>query len=61
MADARIAVDVGVDAIALSNHGGRQLDTSPSAISLVEPVVQEVAGAVPVLCDGGVRRGSRRS
>jgi L-lactate dehydrogenase (cytochrome) len=58
VADARIAVDVGVDAIALSNHGGRQLDTSPSAISLVEPVVQEVAGAVPVLCDGGVRRGS---
>jgi L-lactate dehydrogenase (cytochrome) len=58
VADARIAVDVGVDAIALSNHGGRQLDTAPSPISLVEPVAQEVAGAVPVLCDGGVRRGS---
>jgi L-lactate dehydrogenase (cytochrome) len=58
VADARIAVDVGVDAIALSNHGGRQLDTAPSAISLVEPVAQEVAGAVPVLCDGGIRRGS---
>jgi L-lactate dehydrogenase (cytochrome) len=58
VADARIAVDVGVDAIALSNHGGRQLDTAPTPISLVEPVAQEVAGAVPVLCDGGVRRGS---
>jgi L-lactate dehydrogenase (cytochrome) len=58
VADARIAVDVGVDAIALSNHGGRQLDGAPSAISLVEPVAQEVAGAVPVLCDGGIRRGS---
>jgi L-lactate dehydrogenase (cytochrome) len=56
--DARIAVDAGVDAIALSNHGGRQLDTAPTPISLVEPVAQEVAGAVPVLCDGGVRRGS---
>ena len=56
--DARVAVDVGVEAIALSNHGGRQLDTAPSPISLVEPVAQEVAGAVPVLCDGGVRRGS---
>jgi L-lactate dehydrogenase (cytochrome) len=58
VADARLAVDAGVDVIALSNHGGRQLDGAPSAISLVEPVAQEVAGAVPVLCDGGVRRGS---
>jgi L-lactate dehydrogenase (cytochrome) len=56
--DARVAVDVGVDAIALSNHGGRQLDTAPTPISLVEPVAQSVGGAVPVLCDGGIRRGS---
>jgi L-lactate dehydrogenase (cytochrome) len=58
VADARLAVDAGVDVIALSNHGGRQLDGAPTPISLVEPVAQEVAGAVPVLCDGGIRRGS---
>ncbi|HMG40925.1 MAG TPA: alpha-hydroxy acid oxidase [Acidimicrobiales bacterium] len=56
--DARLAVDAGVDAIALSNHGGRQLDTAPTPLDLVEPVVQEVGDAAPVLCDGGVRRGS---
>ncbi|HEY8547723.1 MAG TPA: alpha-hydroxy acid oxidase [Acidimicrobiales bacterium] len=56
--DARLAVDAGVEAIALSNHGGRQLDTAPTPIDLVEPVVQAVGDAVAVLCDGGVRRGS---
>jgi L-lactate dehydrogenase (cytochrome) len=56
--DARIAADGGVDAIALSNHGGRQLDGAPTPISLVEPVRQAVGGAVEIYCDGGVRRGS---
>ena len=56
--DARLAVDAGVDAIALSNHGGRQLDTAPTPLDLVEPVVQAIGDAAPVLCDGGVRRGS---
>ena len=56
--DAKIAVDSGVDAIALSNHGGRQLDGSPSPVSLISEVVAEVNGAIPVLCDGGIRRGS---
>ncbi len=56
--DARRAVDAGVDGIALSNHGGRQLDDAPTPIELVEPVAQEVAGAAAVICDGGVRRGS---
>ncbi len=56
--DARLAVEAGVEAIALSNHGGRQLDTAPAPIDLVEPVVQEVGGRAAVLCDGGVRRGS---
>jgi len=56
--DARLAADAGAAAVALSNHGGRQLDTAPSPISLVEPVVQAVGDRVPVLCDGGVRRGS---
>jgi L-lactate dehydrogenase (cytochrome) len=58
VADAKLAVQAGVDAIALSNHGGRQLDGAPSIIELVEPVAQEVGGQIEILCDGGVRRGS---
>jgi L-lactate dehydrogenase (cytochrome) len=56
--DAVIAADRGVDAIALSNHGGRQLDSAPTPIDLVAPVVDAVGDRVEVLCDGGVRRGS---
>lgn len=56
--DAKQAVASGVDAIELSNHGGRQLDGAPSPIALVEPVAQEIAGAIDIICDGGVRRGS---
>ncbi|MDH4145080.1 MAG: alpha-hydroxy-acid oxidizing protein [Acidimicrobiia bacterium] len=56
--DARIAVDHGVEAIALSNHGGRQLDSAPTPIELVAPVVDAVGDALEVICDGGVRRGS---
>ncbi|KAK1302817.1 Peroxisomal (S)-2-hydroxy-acid oxidase GLO4 [Acorus calamus] len=51
-------VEVGVDAIIVSNHGARQLDYAPASISVLEEVVQAVAGAVPVLFDGGVRRGT---
>ena len=58
VADAKLAVDAGVDAIALSNHGGRQLDGAPPIIELVEPVAQEVGGRIEILCDGGIRRGS---
>jgi L-lactate dehydrogenase (cytochrome) len=58
VADAVIAVDTAVDAIALSNHGGRQLDGAPSAFSLVAPVADAVGGRVEIICDGGVRRGS---
>ncbi len=58
VADARRAVDAGVAGIALSNHGGRQLDDAPSPIELVEPVAQEVGGELAVICDGGIRRGS---
>jgi L-lactate dehydrogenase (cytochrome) len=57
-ADAVIAADLGVTAVALSNHGGRQLDGAPAPFSLVEPVVDAVAGRTVVLCDGGVRRGN---
>jgi L-lactate dehydrogenase (cytochrome) len=58
VADARLAADAGVDAIALSNHGGRQLDGAPAAFSLVAPVADAVAGRIEIICDGGVRRGS---
>jgi L-lactate dehydrogenase (cytochrome) len=56
--DARLAADAGVEAIALSNHGGRQLDTAPVPVRLVEPVAQAVGDRVEIICDGGVRRGS---
>ncbi|MGH9213964.1 MAG: alpha-hydroxy acid oxidase [Acidimicrobiales bacterium] len=56
--DAVLAADVGVEAVALSNHGGRQLDTAPSPIDLVAPVVDAVGDRAEVYCDGGVRRGS---
>ena len=57
VADARIAADAGVEAIALSNHGGRQLDSSPPIIELVEPVADAVGDRIEIICDGGVRRG----
>jgi L-lactate dehydrogenase (cytochrome) len=56
--DARLAADAGIDAVAISNHGGRQLDGAPSPIDLVAPVVESVGDRVEVICDGGVRRGS---
>ncbi|MFI5052889.1 MAG: alpha-hydroxy acid oxidase [Acidimicrobiia bacterium] len=58
VADARIAADEGVEAIALSNHGGRQLDSAPAAVDLVAPVADVVGDEVEIICDGGVRRGS---
>ena len=58
VADARQAVRRGVDAIGLSNHGGRQLDDAPAPIELVEPVRHEVQDDVAIICDGGVRRGA---
>jgi L-lactate dehydrogenase (cytochrome) len=56
--DAVIASDHGVDAIALSNHGGRQLDGAPVPLELVAPVVKAVGERLEVYCDGGIRRGS---
>jgi L-lactate dehydrogenase (cytochrome) len=58
VADAELAAESGVDAVSLSNHGGRQLDTTPATLDLVEPVVQAVGDRLEVICDGGVRRGS---
>jgi L-lactate dehydrogenase (cytochrome) len=56
--DAVLAVEAGVDAIALSNHGGRQLDGAPAIFDLVAPVADAVAGRMEIICDGGIRRGS---
>lgn len=56
--DARKAVDAGVSGIVVSNHGARQLDYTPPTISVLDEVVKAVSGAVPVLLDGGVRRGT---
>jgi L-lactate dehydrogenase (cytochrome) len=56
--DAVIAADEGVDAVALSNHGGRQLDGAPAPLDLVTPVTDAVGGRTEIICDGGVRRGS---
>lgn len=58
VADAVLAADAGVEAIALSNHGGRQLDGAPAILDLVPPVADAVGGRVEIICDGGVRRGS---
>lgn len=58
VADARIAVDHGVEGLMLSNHGGRQLDHAPSPIDLVAPVREAVGARATVVCDGGIRRGS---
>jgi 4-hydroxymandelate oxidase len=56
--DARIAVAQGVDGLLLSNHGGRQLDTVPATIDLLPEHMAAVGGRVPILLDGGVRRGT---
>jgi L-lactate dehydrogenase (cytochrome) len=55
--DARCAVQAGVDAVVVSNHGGRQLDGAPSSISVLPRVVEAVDGRCEVLFDGGVRSG----
>jgi L-lactate dehydrogenase (cytochrome) len=56
--DARLAVEHGIDAVIVSNHGGRQLDDAPSPISVLPSIVEAVQGRAELLLDGGVRRGS---
>ncbi|MCE3550189.1 alpha-hydroxy-acid oxidizing protein [Pseudonocardia sp. RS11V-5] len=58
VADARRVVDAGVDAVLLSNHGGRQLDRAPVPVELVEPTVQEVGDAAEVYVDTGITHGA---
>jgi 4-hydroxymandelate oxidase len=56
--DAEIAVERGVDGLIVSNHGGRQLDTTPATLDRLSVIADRVAGRVPLLLDGGVRRGT---
>lgn len=56
--DARLALDHGAAGIVVSNHGGRTLDGLPATIDALPQVVQAVAGRVPILMDGGIRRGA---
>ncbi len=56
--DARRAVEVGADGIVLSNHGGRQLDSSVSGVELLPAVAGELSDRLTILVDGGFRRGS---
>ena len=55
--DAKHAVDIGADAISVSNHGGNNLDTTPATIRCLGPVADAVGDQVEVLLDGGIRRG----
>jgi L-lactate dehydrogenase (cytochrome) len=56
--DARHAIDAGADAVVVSNHGGRQLDSVPATLRALPDVLEAVNGRIEVLMDGGIRRGS---
>lgn len=55
--DARLAAEHGVDGVVVSNHGGRQLDDTPSSTAALPAVVEAIDGRATVLVDGGVRSG----
>ncbi|MGS5086655.1 alpha-hydroxy acid oxidase [Hydrogenophaga sp. A37] len=57
-ADARLAVQAGAHGLIVSNHGGRTLDTMPATAELLPAIMQTIGGEVPVLVDGGIRRGT---
>ncbi|TNE40045.1 MAG: alpha-hydroxy-acid oxidizing protein [Alphaproteobacteria bacterium] len=56
--DAKRAVDMGADAIMVSNHGGRQLDGSRSPFDQIAEIADAVGGQIDIVCDGGIRRGT---
>jgi len=56
--DARTALELGLDGLVVSNHGGRTLDSVPATALVLERIVAAVAGKAPVLVDGGIRRGT---
>ncbi len=57
--DAKASAALGADAVVVSNHGGRQLDCSPSTISVLPEIVSSAGGKLDVLIDGGIRRGAQ--
>lgn len=56
--DVRMALHTGIDGLIVSNHGGRQLDVSPSSISMLPKITDVVQDRIPVFMDSGIRRGS---
>ena len=58
VSDARLAAEHGAEAIAVSNHGGRQLDGAPTPANLMEPIAEATGDSLEIIFDGGVRRGS---
>jgi 4-hydroxymandelate oxidase len=56
--DAQIAAAMKLGGVIVSNHGGRNLDTAPATIDALPEIIDRVAGRVPVLVDGGIRRGT---
>ncbi|MBR9826691.1 MAG: alpha-hydroxy-acid oxidizing protein [Alphaproteobacteria bacterium] len=56
--DAQRCVEIGADAVWISNHGGRQLDTSPATIDTLPDIVAAVRGQAEIILDGGIRRGT---
>jgi lactate 2-monooxygenase len=56
--DASRALDAGVDGVIVSNHGGRQVDGAIATLDALPAIVREVSGRIPVLLDGGIRRGA---
>ncbi|PIE47898.1 MAG: alpha-hydroxy-acid oxidizing enzyme [Gammaproteobacteria bacterium] len=55
--DAQTAVDLGIDGIIVSNHGGRQLDAGPTTIKTLKPIVDAVKGKITIMMDSGMRTG----
>lgn len=56
--EARAALAYGVDAVVVSNHGGRQLDGTPATLDILPRIAEATGGGMPILFDGGVRRGA---
>ena len=56
--DAELAVQRGAGGIIVSNHGGRNLDTAPATIDVLPAIADRIDGRIPVLVDGGIRRGA---
>jgi L-lactate dehydrogenase (cytochrome) len=56
--DAKLAVEHGIEAVIVSNHGGRQLDGAPPPLELIRPIADAVGDRAEVICDGGIRRGA---